>query len=114
MNGLILIILKAVATLAFVLAGIAKLMRAKPLVAQFHDFHLPLEIMYLIGVAEILGAAGLWYDVLSLWAFSGLALLMVGALSRHIHARHPISSLLPAAALLGVCIGGVFLVQWLS
>lgn len=114
MNTMLLIVLKAVATLAFVIAGGAKLMKEKSLVAQFHDFHLPLEIMCLIGVAEILGAIALWFDVLALWAFSGLAFLMIGAMKRHVQAKHPAVTLMPAAALFGICIGGVLLVQWLG
>ncbi len=114
MNTTLLIVLKAVVSLAFIIAGSAKLMKSKALVSQFHDFHLPLEIMYLIGVVEILAALALWLDVLTVWAFSGLAFLMVGAMSRHIQAKHPVSSLIPSAVLFMICLGGILFVQWLG
>ncbi len=75
MNMLLLMILRIITSLAVIIAGGAKLMRAKPLVAQFYDFHFSLEIMYLIGAVEIVGALALWIPGLTLWAFSGLVCL---------------------------------------
>jgi len=113
MNLLLLLVLRIVGSLAFAGAGIAKLLRVKPLVEQFHDFHLPLEIMYLIGVLEVVGAVALWYPPLTFWAFAGLGCLMLGAIKSHILAKHPWKSLLPALALLAVCLGGACLDYWL-
>jgi putative oxidoreductase len=114
MMNMLLIVLKVVASLAFLAAGVAKLAKAKPLVEQFHDFRLPLEIMYFIGVIELLGAIALWFDVLTLWVFSGLACLMAGALKSHITAKHSVASLLPAAVLLCLCVGAALLANWLG
>lgn len=91
MNAMLLIVLKALASLAYLLAGGAKLMKAKPLVEEFHDFRLPLEIMYFIGVVETLGAIALWFEFLEVWAFSGLACLMLRAMKNHVAAKHPFS-----------------------
>lgn len=114
MNMVILLMLKVVVSVAFLAAGVAKLMKAKPLVAQFHDFRLPLEVMSFIGVAEILGVVALWFDVLTLWAFSGLACLMLGALKRHADARHPAKNFIPAAVLFALCFAGILMVNWLG
>lgn len=110
----LLIVLKAVSCLTFLAGGIAKLARAKPLVQQFHDFHLPLEIMYFIGVLEILGAIVLWFEVLTVWAFSALACLMAGAVKSHIVAKHGFSSMLPSMMLFGLCVWAALLANWLG
>jgi uncharacterized membrane protein YphA (DoxX/SURF4 family) len=104
-----LLVLKVAACVSFVLAGGAKLARMKALVDQFHDFKLPPEIMYFIGVVEVLAAVCLWIELLTLWAFSGLACLMVGAMMNHFKAKHPLKSYLPALALLCLCVAGALL-----
>ena len=113
MNILLLLILKIIVSAAFLAAGVAKLMKAKPLVDQFHDFHLPLEIMYLVAVAEIIGVAVLWYGPLSLWAFASLGCLMLGAIKNHIAAKHSWGSFVPAVVLLALCVAGTSMVYWL-
>ncbi|WP_372808718.1 DoxX family protein [Pontiella sp.] len=112
--SMLLIFLKAVTSLAFVSAGIAKQARAKPLVEQFHDFRLPLEIMLFIGILEILGAIALWFESLTVWVLSALAFLMLGALKNHIEARHPFTRMLPALALFCLCVWGALLANWLN
>jgi uncharacterized membrane protein YphA (DoxX/SURF4 family) len=114
MNAVLLIVLKAVISLAFIFAGGAKLMKAKPLVDQFHDFHLPLEIMYLIGALEVLGAIALWVPWLTVWAFSGLACLMLGAIKSHYCAKHSVASMIPSAVLFCLCVGSALFVSWLG
>ncbi|VGO22634.1 DoxX family protein [Pontiella sulfatireligans] len=114
MNMLILTIVKVVACLAFIADGGAKLMKSKPLVEQFHDFRLPLEIMYFIGIIEILGGIALWMEILDVWAFSGLACLMLGAMKSHIVAKHRFFHLLPAAVLFCLCVSGALLANWLK
>lgn len=110
----LLLVLKIVLSAVFACAGIAKLIRAKPLVAQFHDFHLPLEIMTFIGILELLGAAVLWYEPISFWVLASLACLMVGAVKSHIAAKHPVSRLLPAGVLFGLCAWAAALAHWLG
>ena len=113
MNELLIVVLRIVITVAFLSSGIAKLMKAEPLVKQFHEFHLPIEIMYLVGVAEILGAIGLWFDFLEIWAYSCLGCLMLGAIKNHVQAKHSVSKLVPSTVLLGLCVAGVLYVNWL-
>ncbi len=114
MNTLILLVLMIVISGAFFLAGVAKLMKAAPLVKQFHEFKLPLEIMYLIGVLEILGAIAIWVDFLTLWAFSCLGLLMLGAIKNHVVAKHSIPMLLPSVVLFGLSAAGAVMFNWLN
>lgn len=114
MNTIILLVLKVIVSVVFFLAGGAKLIRAKPLVAQFHEFKLPLEIMYLVGVVEIIGAVAIWIDFLTLWAFSGLGLLMLGAMKNHFVAGHPFVRYIPAAVLFLLCSGGALMFNWLQ
>jgi uncharacterized membrane protein YphA (DoxX/SURF4 family) len=113
MNTMILLVLKGVVSLVFLSAGIAKLLRVKPQAVQFHEFHLPVEIMILIGVVEVVGALAIWYEPLSLWAFAGLGCLMLGAIKNHITAKHSLVNSLPAALLLVLCISGTMMVYWL-
>ncbi|MDF7826752.1 DoxX family protein [Pontiellaceae bacterium B12227] len=114
MNTLLLLILKIAVSVAFLSTGVAKLMKARPMVNQFHEFRLPLEIMYLIGVLEVVGAAALWYAPMSLWVFSCLGCLMAGAIKSHFDAKHAIGSMLPSVILLGLCIAGALLDGWLN
>lgn len=114
MNGWILLALKVLVTAAFLAAGVAKLLRAKPLVDQFHEFRLPLEIMTLIGVLEVAGAVAVWFPMLTLWAFSGLACLMLGAMKSHFAVKHPFSSFAPSAVLFALCVAGALMENWMN
>ena len=114
MNMLILLVLKSIVTVAFLFAGTAKLMRMKAVCEQFHDFRLPPEIMVFIGVLEIVGAVLLWFDVMTLWAFSGLACLMLGAIKSHSNAKHPPANYIPATIMFGLCAAGAILFNWLN
>lgn len=107
--SILLIVLKVVASLAFALAGGFKLFGARPFVEQFKEFGLPLEMMYFIGILELAGAVGLWIGPLTLWTFSGLVCLMIGAISRHLKAKHPFSKVAPSVGLLIICVAGVIL-----
>ena len=73
------------------------------------EFGLPLEMMYFIGFLELVGAAGLWIESLSLWAFSGLACLMIGAIWRHLKAKHSLSRVALSVGLFIICVAGVLL-----
>lgn len=95
-----MIALKYILTIAFILAGGAKIFKAKPMVDQFKEFGLPANMTILIGVLEVLGAIGLQIPTLSFYASIGLLLLMFGAIGNHLKVKHPISKLLPSAILL--------------
>lgn len=93
-------ILKYILTIAFLLAGGAKIGKAKPMVEQFIEFGLPANMTILIGVLEVLGGIGLQISFLSLFASIGLLLLMLGAIVNHLKVRHAISKVAPSAILL--------------
>ena len=88
--------LKYLAVLAFFLAGVAKLFRAKPLVDQFREFGLPSWTVVVIGSLEVAGALGLVLGATSFLAALGLALLMMGAVANHLKAGHSASKSSPA------------------
>jgi len=114
MNALILLTLKIAVSVAFFAAGLAKLVKAKPIVEQFHEFRLPKEIMVLIGAAEVLGAVAIWIDFLTLWAFSCLGLMMLGAVKSHVVAKHSVVKILPSVVLFILCAGGALMFNWLN
>ena len=67
-------------SLAFIMAGVTKIAAEPMVVAGFTIAHLPIWFMYFIGVAEILGAIGLWIPKLSRYAMGGLTIILVGAI----------------------------------
>lgn len=95
-----MIVLKYILTVAFILAGGAKIFKAKPMVDQFKEFGLPANMTILIGALEVFGAIGLQISALSFYASIGLLLLMFGAIGNHLKVKHPISKLLPSIILL--------------
>lgn len=82
------------------LAGLAKLLRAKPIAEQFEEFALDPRAMIVVGGLEVLGGIGLLISSLTLYAAVGLALLMLGAVANHLKVKHPTSKLAPSAVLL--------------
>ena len=99
----VLLILKGILTVAFLMAGGAKLAGAKPLADQFREFGLPLWAMRLVGVLEVAGAIGLWVEPFPMWAAAGLAGLMAGAVANHLKARHSFSKIAPSLVLGVLC-----------
>jgi hypothetical protein len=95
-----LLILKGLLSAAFLMAGGAKLAGAKPLADQFREFGLPLWVMRTVGLLEVAGAIGLWVKPFPVWAATGLAGLMLGAVGNHLKVRHPLSKSAPAIVLL--------------
>lgn len=66
-------------SLLFIMAGIPKLLALPDAVQGFAVAGLPLWFVYLIGVAEILGAIGLWIPKIRRDAKLGLSLILIGA-----------------------------------
>ena len=66
-------------SLLFVIAAIPKLLAQPEAVAGFTVAGLPLWFVYLIGIAELLGAIGLWIPKVRAQAKQGLGLILVGA-----------------------------------
>jgi putative oxidoreductase len=98
----------ALATLAYLGAGGAKLSGAEEMVQSFTKYGLPIEFMYFIGACEVAGAIGLWLNmtVVVPWplrrlAALGLAVIMVGAITMHV-LNDPVTQAIPAAVLLAI------------
>ncbi len=68
-------------TLGFLASGFPKITGDPMAAAGFAQAHLPLWFMYFIGIAEILGAIGLWVRRYSLatYAAYGLWVILAGA-----------------------------------
>ena len=95
-----MLILKIIVAAGFLLAGVAKLLGAKPIAEQFEEFGLSSWMMRAVGVLEVAGAVGLFTEPLAFWAALGLVLLMIGAVGNHLKVKHPISKSVPAGVLL--------------
>ncbi len=92
-------VLKYILSIGFLLAGGAKVFRAKPMVEQFKEFGLPSFGVVLVGALEVFGAIGLWLPNLSIYAATGLFLLMIGAVTNHLKVKHPFKQYAPALIL---------------
>lgn len=71
-------------TVAFLMAGGAKIAGAEMLVANFERWGFPLFLLYVVGTTEVLLAIGLWVPRLSGLAALGLVFTMISALGIHI------------------------------
>ena len=85
------------------MAGVLKLMAHEQMVTVFTKFELPLELMYLVGVAEVLGAIALWMPKLTVLSAFGLVLAMVGAFLFHF-TYDPFDKTIPAVVLIAFLI----------
>ena len=95
-----MLVIRFVVAGLFGVAGMAKVIGAKPLADQFREFGLPSWSMRAVGLLEVAGAAGLFIDATRFWAAAGLVVLMLGAVANHAKVRHPLSKSAPALVLL--------------
>lgn len=72
-------ILLIIVSALFLLASYAKLTGNAGAEADFTIVHLPVWFMYFIGIAELLGAIGLWIRCLQAYAAAGLSIILAGA-----------------------------------
>jgi len=91
--------LKVVFSSMFMIAGMAKLFRAKPLQEQFDEFGLSNYFILIVGGMEILGAIGLQIKPLELLSALGLATLMIGAIYQHIKVKHQLVKSVPSGVI---------------
>ena len=91
------IIARVLLTVAFVLAGGAKLAGAEPMVATFDAIGVGQWFRYVTGAIEVVGAAMLWIGSLRLLGALLLGATMVGAIIAHLAILGP--SPIPAAIL---------------
>jgi len=68
----------------FTMTGVTKLMARPEVVAQFQSWGIPNFLMYIIGVAELLCAIGLFFTKTRTLAISGIVVLMIGAAATHL------------------------------
>ena len=86
-------------SLSFFMAGVLKLIAHEQMVTVFTNFELPLELMYFVGIAEILCAIALWMPKLTVLSAVGLVLAMVGAFLFHF-TYDPFDKTIPAIVLI--------------
>jgi len=75
--------------------GLAKLVGIPEVLESFSVLGLPSWFGYFIGVCEVAGAIGLFFNPLSALAASGLAFIMMGAIFFHV-VHTPIAEGIPA------------------
>ena len=78
------IVLTVLLTLAFLGSGITKLAGMEQARVGFESWGYPIFLMYLIGICEVAGAAGMWLRRFSYAAKICFILLMLGAVSTHL------------------------------
>lgn len=98
-------VLLGLGSLAFLAAGAGKLAGVEELHKSFSLMGLPVWFGYFIGVSEVAGAVGLWLRKLSVYAASGLMVIMLGAAYFHI-AYEGFPQSIPAIVLLAL-LGGI-------
>jgi uncharacterized membrane protein len=95
-------VLAVILGLAFLMAGSFKLSGQAEMVQNFEKWGLPVTVMYLIGVAEVLGGIGLFIVKMRFLAVLGLMALMIGAIGTHLLNGEQFVSPLVLLILLGV------------
>lgn len=88
---------KAILTIAFVAAGLAKLAGVEMMVATFDAIGVGQWFRYLTGIIEVAGAVLLWMKGREVYGAGLLAITMLGAIIAHIIILGP--SLVPALVL---------------
>jgi len=92
-------IILGLTTLAFLSAGIFKLIGSEMGVAGFLKWGYPLWFMYFIGACELLGAIGLHMKKVSRAAAICLIILMLGAIGTHVSHHEGLVAPIPATVL---------------
>jgi hypothetical protein len=64
----------------FLFSAYSKLSGDPMAIAGFAQAHLPIWFMYFIGIAEVLGAIGLWVKKFRTWSIYGLIIILAGAI----------------------------------
>jgi uncharacterized membrane protein YphA (DoxX/SURF4 family) len=103
------LVLRGALALAFLLAGVPKLLARPPLPEQFTQLGFPLWFMYLIGLLEVGGGLGLLVRRVSGYAAVVLAVVMLGAAGTLV--RHGEYSKLAPSLVFLVLLSGIAYVQ---
>ena len=97
-------VLTVIMSVAFLIAGILKLLGVEMMKEGFEGwgFPYPIVFMRIVGFCEVAGAIGLWLPRFSYAAKICFIILMVGAVLTHLRHRDPILDALGAVILLGL------------
>ena len=88
---------------AFLIAGIPKLVGGEEMAENFEHFGLSVSFMRFIGVSEVAGAVGLFLPRLAPLAAGGLAVIVAGATVLHFM-HDPAPQAIPAGVLAVLCV----------
>jgi uncharacterized membrane protein YphA (DoxX/SURF4 family) len=107
------VIVGSLLALMFIAAGVPKLLKAQSAVTQAEELKIAPTSYQIIGVLELLGAAGvllgLWTSWLGVAAGAGLALMMVGAVITHVRAGQSAKKAIPAIVFAALALGYIVL-----
>ncbi|MGZ2370210.1 DoxX family protein [Ancylomarina sp. YFZ004] len=92
--------LKIVLSGMFIIAGVPKLFRVKPIQDQFDEFGFANYFILIVGALEVIGAIGLQVSLIDIWVDLGLSILMIGAIYQHIKVKHRLEKSIPAVIML--------------
>ena len=81
---------KTLLSIIFLFEGVTKLLAMDFQIQFFSHWGYPLWFMYVIGLLELLGAIGLWFPKLTLYANIGLIGIMIGAFYTHVSSGNAI------------------------
>lgn len=91
--------------LAFIAAGIGKLMGVQMMHDSFAMMGLPAWFGYFIGTCELAGGLGLFLNSTRKLAAAGLSIIMLGAI--YFHVAYAVPSAVPAIVLLLLCLATI-------
>jgi uncharacterized membrane protein YphA (DoxX/SURF4 family) len=107
------VIVGSLLALAFIAAGLPKVVKAQSALTQAEEVKIAPTSYQIIGVLELLGAAGvvlgLWISWLGVAAGAGLALMMIGAVVTHVRAGQSANKAIPAIAFAALALGYIVL-----
>ncbi|MCG8337747.1 MAG: DoxX family protein [Proteobacteria bacterium] len=103
-------VISVLLTLAFFMAGGAKITGAEQIVQNFEKWGFPFFFLYVVGGSEILFAIGLWVPRLNGLSALGLVALMIGAVGTHV-VFGEFNQLAPAT-ILGILSAVVFWIRY--
>lgn len=93
-------VLAALIALACILTGAPKVVGAAVMRTRAEHVRVPFAFYRVIGVLELLAAAGvivgMWFPLLAALAAGGLVLLMIGAVGAHARVGDRVAGMLPA------------------
>jgi uncharacterized membrane protein YphA (DoxX/SURF4 family) len=107
------VIIGSILAAMYLAAGLSKAMSAPQTVVQAAELKIQPRCYRLIGIVELLGAAGvvigLWVPLLGIAAGIGLGLMMVGAIVAHLRVGQSLQHAVPALVGAALAVGYIVL-----